>query len=114
MSVFKPRTSDIAWAQLLMAKLHDGGLVRFPGPDLIYRKQGTNLVLVQGKEKNEIHQRTVAVFTAAGFAVVVKREPYEAVMAELRSAMTMPGSAGLIGPGALEDAQRFLTRHEGN
>jgi len=85
---YQPRPEDIEWAKAIMTKTKDGGLMRMPSADLIYRKKQNKFILVYGDRLCECHKRTVEVFEAAGFKVKVKHEPYGKVIQELREALS--------------------------
>ena len=75
MSDYEPTEFDIDWAREMMRVNRSGGLIMFPSTNLFYRKQNNQLVLINGDARHECHQRTIKVFTQAGFVVVERQEP---------------------------------------
>jgi hypothetical protein len=80
-----PRPDDIAWALQMLALLKDGGLLIFPTTRLTYEVSHTSktltlvnpVVLYDDADSNyntTVHRRTIAVFRAVGYQVLVKEK----------------------------------------
>jgi hypothetical protein len=111
---YKPKAIDIAWAKKLMQLTREGKLIRFPSPDLIYRRKGNQLVLVSGDQNNGTHLRTINVFTQAGFVVTCQLEPRSQLLIELVHEIKTTNNISLLDDAGIMDLTKLLQSVQNN
>lgn len=79
MNDYVPAPDDLAWARTIAGATREGGIIAFPATHLIYRISHSyqtltllNPEILSHKESAVLHRRTITVFAAIDYLVLVK------------------------------------------